>query len=312
MVLQSLSFWLIMAIHIFILVFYYKVGHGHTRTDATTSDSAWPFLRSGTYSGFLGIMTSFCLVFQTTQSYTRFFEQYNACCRVISNSYAFATALRSLFDGNRFEGALEVLQELHRQSMAMLYLGFGWLPHYKTNNIHMWILERLESLELVTAAEQERILGLSGDALPFFEMYYAITHTLYRELELGHISERTLDRVNTYFEAVTVGLVSLYEYSNMPVPFAVYTLLNVMALGYLVVLAYTQILPSYFYSIIPVFLTVVCTLGLREVSNALADPFGCDDTDIPVLDYVAAVHKTCDEIAAWTVAQPKAGVKEEV
>jgi hypothetical protein len=31
-------------------------------------------------------------------------------------------------------------------------------------------------------------------------------------------------------------------------------------------------------------LTVLCTLGMRELANALADPFGSDETDIPVLD----------------------------
>lgn len=36
-------------------------------------------------------------------------------------------------------------------------------------------------------------------------------------------------------------------------------------------------------------LTVLCTLGIRELSNTLADPFGGDETDsdIPVFDIVS-------------------------
>lgn len=50
------------------------------------------------------------------------------------------------------------------------------------------------------------------------------------------------------------------------------------------------------------FLTAFCTLGIRKLANALADPFGSDDTDIPVLDYVSGLHHTCDQLmTTWTV-----------
>jgi predicted membrane chloride channel (bestrophin family) len=43
-------------------------------------------------------------------------------------------------------------------------------------------------------------------------------------------------------------------------------------------------------------LTAMVTLGIRELSNTLADPFGSDETDIPVLDYVAKWHAEFDNL----------------
>jgi hypothetical protein len=71
----SYSFWLVMITHLFLDVMYYIVGDQHTRIDSTTNRQSqvthWPFLRTTTYTGFLGTLVSFCLVFQTTQSYNR-------------------------------------------------------------------------------------------------------------------------------------------------------------------------------------------------------------------------------------------------
>ncbi|GAQ90784.1 hypothetical protein KFL_006840070 [Klebsormidium nitens] len=70
--LLSPSFWGLMALHLLLLVVYWKVANQHSRVDsATAKDSAWPFLRTTTYTGYLGTLVSFCLVFQTTQSYNR-------------------------------------------------------------------------------------------------------------------------------------------------------------------------------------------------------------------------------------------------
>jgi predicted membrane chloride channel (bestrophin family) len=57
-----------------------------------------------------------------------------------------------------------------------------------------------------------------------------------------------------------------------------------------------QVTSSYFYGLIPMALTAMVTLGIRELSNTLADPFGSDETDIPVLDYVAKWHAEFDQL----------------
>lgn len=54
--------------------------------------------------------------------------------------------------------------------MAMLYTGFGWLPHYIENNLHMWTLERIHETGLLKAEEEERILGLPRGTRPYGEV----------------------------------------------------------------------------------------------------------------------------------------------
>lgn len=54
------------------------------------------------------------------------------------------------------------------------------------------------------------------------------------------------------------------------------------------------------------------TLGIRELSCALADPFGQDETDIPILDYAAKWHAEFDELLDYVppgVAHEKAAIE---
>jgi predicted membrane chloride channel (bestrophin family) len=83
---------------------------------------------------------------------------------------------------------------------------------------------------------------------------------------------------------------TLYDYEAMPVPFAFFHILNFILFIYLVLVAYTYTMFSYYYSIIGVFLTALSLLSLRELASVLSDPLGHDDVDLPVFDYAMAVH----------------------
>ncbi|GAQ88935.1 hypothetical protein KFL_004710040 [Klebsormidium nitens] len=286
MALLSSSFWLIISVHVLLLICYYQTDHNKIRIDTTPGNTPWPFLRSSTYAGFLGTLVSFVLVFQTTQSYARFFVQYDACNLVAKAAWQFTTDLRTRFDDDRFPGASIVRQKLLNYCIACCYLGFAWLPHYKKNDLHVWALKRVHDRQLLTLEEEALILALPEGVKPVFSVVKWTMYLIFQEFRAGHITERTHDTLAGAFLRLFNGFSTLYEYAATPVPFAFHHLLNVMAIGYLLILAYTQVFSSGYWSIFPMLLTVLCTLGIRELSNALADPFGCDETDIPVLDSV--------------------------
>lgn len=50
---------------------------------------------------------------------------------------------------------------------------------------------------------------------------------------------------------------------------------------WLLLLAYQWIFYSYYWGIFACFLNVYAFLGLRELANNLAEPFGSDESDIP-------------------------------
>lgn len=87
----------------------------------------------------------------------------------------------------------------------------------------------------------------------------------------------------------------LYDYTAMPVPFAFFHVLNFILFIYMLLVAYTYTMFSYYYSIIGVFLTALSLLGLRELAIVLSDPLGNDDIDLPVFDYALNVHNYVDK-----------------
>ncbi|GAQ79686.1 hypothetical protein KFL_000360020 [Klebsormidium nitens] len=290
-VLFSYSFWLIMSVHVFLSVMYYRMGFQHTRTDTTNvKHTDWPFLRSSTYTGFLGTLVSFCLVFQTTQSYNRFFRQYECCGEIVRNARAFHRAMRGVFDDGTCPGAKATRHRLYKYIIAKMYLGFAWLPHYRRVQVNVWVFDYLRREGFFTPQEAEQIANIPKHAKPFGMIAKWIQLLLHREQQRGNISDRALDRLMTNIRGLNRHVGILNEYASMPVPFAFYHLLNVMAIGYLLLLAYTQVFSSYFYGIFPMALTALVTLGLRELSNALADPFNEDDTDIAILDMAASAR----------------------
>jgi hypothetical protein len=98
----------------------------------------------------------------------RFFAQYDACNVVAKGAWQFCTDLRSRFDDDRFPGATAVRQKLLNYCVATIYLGFGWLPHYKQNNLHVWVFNLVHEKQLLSAEEEAEILGMPEGARPVF------------------------------------------------------------------------------------------------------------------------------------------------
>lgn len=65
---------------------------------------------------------------------------------------------------------------------------------------------------------------------------------------------------------------------------------------WLLLVAYQWIFYSYYWGIITCFLTIYAFLGLRELANNLAEPFGSDESDIP--------GKSAHRCMYCTVAEP--------
>ncbi|GAQ86941.1 hypothetical protein KFL_003220030 [Klebsormidium nitens] len=314
--LKSYSFWMVMLTHLILVILYYKVDFQHTRIDSSntpaTQRSQWPFLRTTTYSGFLATLVSFCLVFQTTQSYNRYFKQYEAVVDMRRGAISFHQHIRSLFADDAFPGAREMRMKLHKYCLALFYCTYGWFPHYQEKSLNIWVFNYMCELELFTPEEKAELLSLSKTSKPHQWVSKWLTYTLYQEHKRGHLTARSLDRLLGYTGKIGMNINMLFEHVQMPVPFAFYHLLNLMAIGYLLLLAYTQVSASYFYSLVPLALTTLVTLGIRELSNALADPFGRDETDIPILDYVAKWHAEFDELLDYVppgVAHEEAAVE---
>eukprot|EP00928_Gymnodinium_smaydae_P018377 TRINITY_DN16998_c0_g1_i1.p1 TRINITY_DN16998_c0_g1~~TRINITY_DN16998_c0_g1_i1.p1 ORF type:complete len:578 (+),score=116.62 TRINITY_DN16998_c0_g1_i1:369-2102(+) len=88
----------------------------------------------------------------------------------------------------------------------------------------------------------------------------------------------------------------------MPVPYPYYHLMNVVLWINIFVLAIVPALFGSWFTVIPFSMACLVVMGLREVAVALADPFGDDAMDFPV---IAFVNRAFDDSVALLEALPQ-------
>ena len=76
--------------------------------------------------------------------------------------------------------------------------------------------------------------------------------------------------------------------NQMMVPLAYFHLINALTIGTVIIFSYAAAMAATDWKIFVVIWIGVAVgiLGMREVAVQLAEPFGDDDTDLPVVDYV--------------------------
>jgi hypothetical protein len=94
-----------------------------------------------------------------------------------------------------------------------------------------------------------------------------------------------------------------------PIPFAYYHLMNVILVFNIMLLATFSGLFRSYASVFPFAVALLVYMGLREISTALADPFGRDSIDFPVPDFM----RTCfDSAVCQLLAFSRADVRERI
>jgi predicted membrane chloride channel (bestrophin family) len=93
----------------------------------------------------------------------------------------------------------------------------------------------------------------------------------------------------------------------MPIPLAYFHMLNlIMYVNYtLMAFSFTQIEPR--LSSIFMFIALIIFTGLREMSAALSNPFGEDDVDFPIKQYMSAVRGLASNMAGVTSKPVRGG-----
>lgn len=85
----------------------------------------------------------------------------------------------------------------------------------------------------------------------------------------------------------------IYYIMANPIPYPYYHLMNFILLFNIMLLAtFTGLYRSYI-SVVPFTIALLIYMGLREVSCALADPFGKDSLDFPVPDFIRNCFDRC-------------------
>lgn len=110
------------------------------------------------------------------------------------------------------------------------------------------------------------------------------------------VSQQTVHIYNRHCQHVVnlqAAANRIYYVMANPIPYAYYNLMNFILLFNIMLLAtFTGLYRSYL-TVIPFTIALLIYMGLREVSCALADPFGKDSLDFPVPDFIRNCFDRC-------------------
>lgn len=160
--------------------------------------------------------------------------------------------------------------------------------------------EQLHALGLLEPAEvdllRKHCSRLGRHSIPSFMLLHW-SMKLYRG-QVSRINE--LDKMYLTVRKCQEDVVEMLE---LPMPFQYYHIMNVMLLLNLLLWAYAMALQeSYWANVIFAFVQLMFQ-GLRELSIALADPYGSDDTDFPLNVWMTELYNKINCIIEdpWTV-----------
>jgi len=90
-----------------------------------------------------------------------------------------------------------------------------------------------------------------------------------------------------------------YTMAN-PIPFAYYHLANIILVFNIMLLSTFSALFRSYFSVLPFGIALLVYMGMREISTALADPFGRDSIDFPIPDFLrSCFDNTVSQLLAF-------------
>lgn len=78
--------------------------------------------------------------------------------------------IRTRFQDEAFQGARLARNKIAKLVIAMTYMGFGWLPTSRENNVDEWAWERVVRCGLVGKEEEEHLMALHPGQYPVAEV----------------------------------------------------------------------------------------------------------------------------------------------
>jgi len=274
MVFRRFEFWFFVAMHIGLVVL---VRYGYMEP-YQLSYNEWEAL------GYIQFFLTFFLTFYNGQCFARYLQLYELSVGMIDGIMLFMHEVvvsipYAELEKHRITAVKYVL--------AMTYVYFiGTVKGTLTKSDWEEIVARglltnheAELLQVFPAKSTESILVLSAWAMQIVDL--ALSHPMMwgpRSMRIGHTHNRA-----------KAHLLSTLRYSNeiqatlaLPIPCAYFNLMNTVIAFNVLILCFVAAGYQNYFTIFPFAIAMLFFMGLREISAALADPFGTDDVDFPV------------------------------
>eukprot|EP00747_Dinoflagellata_sp_TGD_P181409 gnl/TRDRNA2_/TRDRNA2_35231_c0_seq1.p1 gnl/TRDRNA2_/TRDRNA2_35231_c0~~gnl/TRDRNA2_/TRDRNA2_35231_c0_seq1.p1 ORF type:complete len:726 (+),score=145.03 gnl/TRDRNA2_/TRDRNA2_35231_c0_seq1:185-2362(+) len=297
MVCRRLEFWVFLTLHcIFVIL---------TMTGALDTKE----FDHAEYEALAGsqFFMTFFLVFYNDHCYKRFHKLYDLCMLSIDSALLFTQELVVAFPHPELD---EHKLQAVKYVMAMVWIYFmgttgGKLQKAEWKEVtRKGLLTKAEAEQLreFPHKQSESILILGSWAMQVVDT--ALAHDcMWRErsMRIAH----THNRLNAQCENIITALHEIGAIMALPVPYPYFHTMNVLlGLNLFTLTVFGAFFKTYM-TVFPLGVALIFFLGLREVSNALADPFGQDDVDFPIAAFLQYAFDTAACVLE-SFANPKA------
>jgi len=274
LVLAKWSFWLLLILHSFIMMMFHlkiydlekmeeKGGVAHLRSDHIKVISG---------------MTCFFLVFYTQQCYARYLDNHRAINNVFRSSHRFC------FEAcvHMRNGSQKYIDLVMRWMRLSLVLFFAELRSREPPSPDDW--DTMIEAGLVELSERRFLESLTSG-----QRHLVVVHWMARVTVTGYdnssvpckgppLLKGLIDRLILFDEAQKVVL----DLVRMPVPFQYFHLTNLMVIINLTLWAYGMAMTSSLFGMVMYILLDFVLIGIMELANTFADPYGDDEVDFPL------------------------------
>jgi len=276
-VLAQVEFWLFFSLHLLVFMSYQ---FGYLKVDEEGQE--WLRLNWNDLKVVSGA-TTFFEVFYTSQCFSRYLHLHHTSRLMIGNLYDFSFELRLYF---------RELSQKHVRLAARLLTASLILFFYETNqevDDRGW--QELLRQGLVTPAEQNFLqhytkhyrslilLQWSGEVIKDIWKTAKLPANVLNGLIQRLLRARILEQ-------------QVVDTCELPMPFQYFHLLNMMVVVNLLLWAYGMGTTNSVFAPVIFFFASLIFMGMLELASALSDPFGDDDVDFPVADWLTEFLET--------------------
>lgn len=275
-VLLKAEFWLLLFVHLAVSISY--------KTGVFTPKDYKLDLPMGLTSVTGGLMTFFVVFYNGNV-----FARYNRLYELTKNMNEYCLYAVSIISREVPDKTL--VRKLTRQLLASSFLFFFERTEHSgeaEHNVSGDEWDQLQGMDLLNEYEMMLLKAhcdkLGEHACPSF-LLVQWSMRLYRTK-----SARLNELEKTYWN-IRRCQDDVVEIMELPMPFQYFHIMNLMLMLNLTLWAYSLALEdSYFSSLIFMFVQLVFQ-GVRELSVALADPYGDDDADFPVNEWMTTLYQ---------------------
>lgn len=280
-VLRRLDFWLFFGLHMVITYAWFHDLFPGDKDTRVLWEMNWHQAKVMT------AVTTFFQVFYTNQCYTRYILLYSTTKKLLVEIVHICLELRLRLHTTCPQHA----RLISRYTIASVLLFFQHevlTGSRATSNCY-------DMDTLVLTAEERSFLDTFGDHHSLAVMGWACDVWLlaHKQADLHLTIQKSLQ--DKQFKALSM-MRELLDTLELPIPFQYFHLLNLMVCMNILVWAYVMGACDSVGGTVIFFLCELIFLGLMELSTQLADPFGDDQVDFPILEWLEETVTRCETI----------------